>query len=136
MAMDITLDKAEALIGACKEKAAEIGVPMTIAVVDRGGNLVALARMDNCLLAALDVAVGKAFTAVAMRMKTGDLAGAVQPGAPLYGLAVAHQPRNLVTISGGVPVAADGEVAGGLGVSGGSPDQDGIVADAALGVMK
>jgi cob(I)alamin adenosyltransferase len=95
--MSISLEQAEQIIEAAKAKANEIEVPMTIAVVDAGGNLVALARMDTALLASLDIATGKAYTACAMKMSTADLASAVQPGQPLYGLETSNQPRPLVT---------------------------------------
>lgn len=129
--MNLSLEQAEQAVEAAKVKANEIGVPMTIAVVDTGGNLVALTRMDGAILASLDIAIGKAYTATAMKMSTADLASAVQPGQPLYGLETANQPRPLVTFGGGVPLQINGEVAGGVGVSGGMPDQDQRVAEAA-----
>ncbi len=128
--MNISLEQAEQAIEAAKRKANEIGVPMTIAVVDMGGNLVALARMDGALLASLDIAIGKAYTAVAMKMSTADLAAVVQPGQPLYNIEVANQPRTLVTFGGGIPLQVNDEVVGGVGVSGGMPDQDQEVAEA------
>lgn len=134
--MNITLEQAEQAIAAAKQRAREINVPMTIAVVDTGGNLVALSRMDNALLASLDIAVGKAYTAVAMRMSTGDLTALVQPGQLLYHLEIANQPRTLVTFAGGVPVQADGAVIGGIGVSGGLPENDQDVAGAAQAALQ
>ena len=128
--MNISLEQAEQAIEAAKRRANEIGVPMTIAVVDTGGNLVALARMDGAILASLDIAIGKAYTAVAMKMSTADLASVVQPGQPLYNLEVANQPRTLVTFGGGIPLQVNDEVVGGVGVSGGTPDQDQEVAEA------
>jgi uncharacterized protein GlcG (DUF336 family) len=135
MQMEITLERSEAVVAACKAKANELGVPMTIAVVDTGGNLAFLARMDNTLLAGLDIAIGKAFTAVAMRMSTVSLAEYVQPGQALYGLPEAHSPRHLVPFGGGIPLSSNGELIGGVGVAGGSPEQDNEVAQAALQVM-
>ena len=129
--MNVSLIQAEQVIAAAKAKAAEIDVPMTIAIVDSGGNLVALSRMDNALLASLDIAIGKAYTAVAMKMSTGDLTDLVQPGQILYHLEIANQPRTLVTFAGGLPLSIDGNVIGGVGVSGGAPSQDGEVASAA-----
>lgn len=134
--MNLLLEQAEQAVEAAKAKANEIGVPMTVAVVDTGGNLVALARMDGALLASLDIAIGKAYTATAMKMSTADLSSAVQPGQPLYGLEIANQPRPLVTFGGGVPLQVNGEVVGGVGVSGGMPDQDQEVAEAAQEVSQ
>ncbi len=132
--MNITLEQAERVIEAARQKAKDIEVPMTIAVVDTGGNLVALARMDDAILASLDIAIGKAYTAVAMRMSTADLAPVVQPGQPLYNIEVANQPRTLVTFGGGIPLQVNDEVVGGVGVSGGTPDQDQEVAEATRAV--
>lgn len=129
--MSITLDQAEQIITAGKRKASEMGIPMTIAVCDPGGNLVALSRMDNAILASLDYAIGKAYTAIAMNMNTADLTPYVQPGQFLYGLQVGHQPRPLVIFAGGLPLKMNGQLVGGVGVSGGLPDQDGQVAAAA-----
>lgn len=129
--MNITLEQAEKAIRAGKKQADAINVPMTIAVVDAGGNLVALARQDNTLLAGLDIAIGKAYTAVAMKMSTADLVPHVQPGAVLYNLEASNMPRTLVPIAGGLPIMVDGEVVGGIGASGGLPDQDQTVAEAA-----
>lgn len=134
--MSVSLEQAERVIEAAKNKANEINVPMTIAVADAGGNLVALSRMDNAILASLDIAVGKAYTATAMKMSTADLVSAVQPGQPLYGLEIANQPRPLVAFGGGVPLQSKGEVVGGVGVSGGMPDQDQTVAEATQGVAE
>jgi uncharacterized protein GlcG (DUF336 family) len=134
--MSVSLEQGEQLIEAAKNKANEIDVPMTIAVVDAGGNLVALSRMDNAILASLDIAVGKAYTATAMKMSTADLASAVQPGQPMYGLEIANQPRSLVAIAGGIPLQIDGEIVGGVGVSGGMPDQDKTVAEATQGAAE
>jgi uncharacterized protein GlcG (DUF336 family) len=128
MAKEPTLDAAERVIAACKQKAGEIGQPMSIAVVDSGANLVAFARMDDTLLIATGIAVKKAHTAVGFRMQTRDLAAMVQPGAPLFGIESAGV---VVAFGGGVPLTGeDGRVVGGVGVSGGSPEQDHDVAAA------
>jgi uncharacterized protein GlcG (DUF336 family) len=134
--VNITLEQAERVIEAAKGKANDVGAPMTIAVVDTGGNLVSLERMDNAILASLDIAIGKAYTAVAMKMSTADLAPVVQPGQPLYNLEIANQPRTLVAFGGGIPLQANGEVVGAVGVSGGTPDQDQEVAEATQGVAE
>ena len=81
--MVIGLDVALELISAAKEKAMEIGVPMVIAVVDAGGNLVAQHRMDGALLVSIEISVNKAYTAVAVQMPTHELSTVSQPGQPL-----------------------------------------------------
>ena len=68
------LEQAKHLILAGEQKAIHIGVPMVLAVVDEGGNLTALHRMDGALLASLSIAQAKAFTALALRSPTGESA--------------------------------------------------------------
>jgi ATP:cob(I)alamin adenosyltransferase len=125
------LGKAKQLIAAAEQKAVEIGVPMVIAVVDAGGNLVAQHRMDGALLASISLALDKAYTAVALKSPTDEIASAVTPGQPLFGLNTANNGR-FITFGGGFPLLAGGNVIGGLGVSGGTVDEDIVVARAAL----
>jgi uncharacterized protein GlcG (DUF336 family) len=129
--MDVGLDLALKLIGASRKKATEIGVPMVIAVVDGGGNLVALHRMDQALLVSIDIARNKAYTAVALKLPTHELAPLAQPGQPLFGIHNADGGR-VVIFGGGFPLQVDGEIIGGIGVSGGSVDEDIQCAEAAL----
>jgi uncharacterized protein GlcG (DUF336 family) len=129
--MDVGLDLALKLIGASRKKAAEIGVPMVIAVVDGGGNLVALHRMDRALLVSIDIARNKAYTAVALKLPTHELAALAQPGQPLFGIHNADGGR-VVIFGGGFPLVVDGEIIGGIGVSGGSVEEDMQCAEAAL----
>jgi uncharacterized protein GlcG (DUF336 family) len=117
------------MVEAARARATEIGVPMNIAVVDEGGNLVAFARMDDAWLGSIDIAQHKAFTARAFDMPTKDLAPLAQPGAPLYGIEASNHGR-LIVFAGGIPVLAEGRVAGAVGVSGGSVEQDHDVAEA------
>lgn len=130
MARNITLDQADAIVAACKQEAAAVGQPMNIAVVDDGGNLVAFAAMDGTKLIGEDISQKKALTAVYFQMDTQDLAPLVQPGQPLYGIEATTGGR-LVVFGGGVLLkTADGAVAGGVGVSAGTVDEDHQVAEA------
>jgi uncharacterized protein GlcG (DUF336 family) len=70
MAKELTLQTAERVIEAARKRAHEIATPMSISVVDSGANLVAFARMDDCLLVATEVAHAKAETAVGFRTAT------------------------------------------------------------------
>lgn len=125
----VGLDGAKAVIGAAERKAEEIGVPMNVAVVDRGGNLVAFERMDDAWLASTDIAMGKAFTAASLDMPTENLAGPTQPGESLYGLNTTNDGR-LVVFGGGIPLVRGDVVVGAIGVSGGAVDEDVEVAQA------
>lgn len=125
----VTLDAAQTVIAASQQKAQEIRVPMNIAVVDEGNNLVAFARMDGAWLGSIDIAQGKAYTARAFDMSTEALAPLSQPGQPLFGIHASNQGR-LIVFPGGVPLKADGTVVGAIGISGGAVDQDQQVAEA------
>ena len=130
MARQITLEQAEAIVAACKREALAVGQPMNIAVVDDGGNLVAFTAMDDTKLIGADIAQKKALTAVYFQLDTRDLVPLVQPGAALYGVEATGGGR-LVVFAGGVLLRkADGSVAGGVGVSAGTVDEDDQVARA------
>lgn len=122
---------AEELMEKGQEKAKEIGVPMVLAVVDEGGNLVQYKRMEGSLLVSVDVAQGKAYTALALNMPTGEVAKIIQPGGPIYGMEATNHGR-IVSFGGGFPIYAEGKLIGGFGVSGGSVEEDTIVASYAL----
>jgi uncharacterized protein GlcG (DUF336 family) len=129
--MNINLEQALEIIAAAKEKAEDINVPMVIAVVDAGGNLVALQRMDGALLVSVDIATNKGYTAVAIKIATHKLAKLTQPGQPLFGIHNADGGR-IVIFGGGFPLEKNKEIIGGIGVSGGSVEQDIQCAEAAL----
>lgn len=132
--MSAMLEKAKKMIAAAEQKAVEIGVPMVIAVVDAGGNLVAQERMDNALLASISIALNKAYTAVALKMSTDQAAAVAQPGQMLYGLNTTDSCR-LVVFGGGFPIWENGILVGGIGVSGGSVEEDMMVAKAGLAAL-
>jgi len=129
--MNIDVEQALELIAAAKEEAKRIDVHMVIAVVDGGGNLVALQRMDQALLVSIDLAANKAYTAVAIKIPTHELAKLTQSGQPLFGIHNADGGR-IVIFGGGFPLARNNEIIGGIGVSGGSVEQDIQCAEAAL----
>jgi len=121
--MQMTLSLALQLIEAAREKARKIGVPMVIAIVDAGGNLVAQQRMDNALLVSINISLNKAYTAVASQLPTHELAPVAQPQQPLFGIHNADGGR-IVIFGGGFPLKAGGVIIGVIGVSGGTVEQD------------
>jgi uncharacterized protein GlcG (DUF336 family) len=125
----ITLQNAQGVVEAARRKAEEIGVPMNIAVVDEGNNLMAFARMEGAWLGSIDISQGKAYTARAFDMPTKDLAPLCQPGEPLFGIQASNE-GHLVIFPGGIPLQDNGVVVGAVGVSGGTVDQDQDVAAA------
>ena len=125
------LTRARELLDAARKQALAMGVAMVIAVVDANGTLVVQERMDNSLLASVSLALDKAYTAVALRMPTEQAAALVTPGQELYGINTTNQGR-LVVFGGGLPIYDQAVLYGGIGVSGGSVEQDILVAKAGL----
>jgi uncharacterized protein GlcG (DUF336 family) len=125
----ITLDDARRVIAAAERRAAEIGQPMNIAVVDSGGNLVAHVRMDKAWIGSIDISINKAWTARAFDIQTQDLAGFSQSGGQFFGIHASNHGRVMI-FAGGVPLKRGDQVVGGLGVSGGAGKQDQAVAEA------
>jgi len=129
----LTLDLADArrIIAAGEAKAIELGIPYNIAVADSGGGLVAHVRMDGAWLAAIDIAINKAWTATAFDMTTDDLSHLAQSGQQGFGINTTNDSR-VVIFGGGIPIKRGGVVVGAVGASGGSVQQDIEVAEAAV----
>lgn len=125
----VTLQEARKIIGAAEKKAAEIGQPMNIAVVDEGGNLVSHVRMDGAWIGSIDISINKAFTSRAFDISTRDLAQHSQSGGQFFGIHVSNHGRIMI-FAGGIPLKRGGNVVGAIGVSGGSGEQDHAVAEA------
>ncbi len=126
---DLDYSQAQQVLDAAVRKAAEIDTLMNVAVVDAGGNLKAFGRMDGAWLGSIDIAIRKARTARFFDMNTGDLGASSQPGGPLFNIEVSN--GGLITFPGGIPLRnGDGEVVGGVGVSGSTVENDHTVAEA------
>lgn len=125
----VTLADARRVIAAAEAKAAKIGQPMNIAVVDGGGNLVSHVRMDGAWIGSIDISINKAFTSRAFDISTKDLADNSQSGDQFFGIHVSNHGRVMI-FAGGIPLKRDGKVVGAIGVSGGSGEQDHSVAEA------
>jgi uncharacterized protein GlcG (DUF336 family) len=117
------------LDSAC-ERAVALGVEVSVAIVDAGGNLKAFIRMDGAEIAGPALAVDKAYTAVANRIETDELARLAAPGAPLFGLH-ANGGGRFVIFGGGVPIRVGDDVVGAIGVSGAAVEEDVECAQAA-----
>ena len=127
----ITLNDARRIIDAAEKKAAEIGQPMNIAVADAGANLIAHVRMDGAWIGSIDISIKKAFTSRAFDISTKDLADNSQPGQQFFGIHASNNGRVMI-FAGGIPITKDGMVVGAIGVSGGSGEQDHLVAEAGV----
>ena len=129
----ITFAAARALIAAGVRKAREIGVPMSIAVVDESGVLKGFGRMDGAGPASVEIVQAKAFTAAAFRVPTQVLAERNQNNPA--GLASFPNFQRVTLLGGGIPVRNGNVVIGGIGVGGGTVQQDIEVAEAALAAL-
>lgn len=130
-AVDIPLQAAHAILDAARRKAEEMRVLVSMAIVDSGGNLKAFDRMDGAEVAGPVLAPDKAYTALANRTATHELAKMAQPGGPLFGLHSCAGGRYVI-FGGGIPIVLEGHVIGAVGVSGAEVDQDVACAAAAV----
>jgi uncharacterized protein GlcG (DUF336 family) len=129
--MEIDLELAESMSSAAVTAVATTGALVSVAVVDGGGNLIHFARMDGAEIAGPTLAVDKAFTAVAHRIGTHELTELIAPLADLAGMNSAAGGR-YVGFPGGLPCWDGDRVVGGIGVSGGTGEQDLAAARAGL----
>ena len=127
----LTLDDACIIMDAAEAKAREIGVDMDVAITDANGSLLMFHRMDDGRITSIDVAISKAFTAAAARRSTRAYGKVSGPGGPAFGIHVSNQGRFMI-VAGGLPLFVDGQIAGGVGCSSGTPDQDEVVAEAGI----
>jgi len=123
----VTLDRADAVLAASVAEAKMKGWKLVCAVLDSGGNLVSLKRMDGAQLASIDIAIHKARTAVKFRRETKVFETNVQSG-NVYQLTL----DDVVASRGGIPLILDGRLVGAIGCSGGSGSQDEVVAKAGV----
>ena len=132
----LTLDGARTIIAAAAEQAASMSLKMNIAVVDEGGHLLSFDRMDGARPASGYTAITKASTAATFRQPTGPLPAGTSTPDPLLNLSlqIAAQASGgkITTLLGGLPIVVDGQVIGGVGVGGGSGEQDAQVARAGV----
>ncbi|HEY3407278.1 MAG TPA: cob(I)yrinic acid a,c-diamide adenosyltransferase [Propionicimonas sp.] len=123
------------MAAAAEAKAAGLGVPIVFAGVDAGGNLMLLHRMSDSLLGSIDIAIGKAFTSAAFKLPTSALKDASTPSGELHGIQNSNSGR-VVVFGGGLPVFVDGRIAGGIGVSGGTVDEDVCIVTHAMSAVQ
>lgn len=128
----ITLEQAKKATAAAEAEAKKNNWGMVIVVVDTGGNLVLLQRMDNAQFGSIEVARQKAWSAVAYRRPTKvfeDMVAGGGAGTRILGLAGA------VPLDGGLPIVVGGTIIGGMGVSGATGAQDAQVGRAGIDAL-
>lgn len=129
----ISLEQANAVIDAAFRKGAELKLkPLSVAVLDPGGHVIAFQRQDGASLARFQIATGKAAGALAMGLSSRKVADiAVERPTFFAGLA-ALAPNGIIAAAGGVIAMADGEVMGAIGVTGDTSDNDELAALAGI----
>ena len=130
----ITSELAHRMVAAAEQKAQEMGHPFVIAVVDESGVLKAFSRMDNAALLSVKIAQDKAYTAIGFGMSTDAWHEFIKNDPPLA-LGAPSGIERLIIFGGGYPITIDGQIVGGIGVSGGHYTQDMEVAQAGLAVL-
>ena len=130
----VTTELARAMIVAAEQKAAQMGQPFVIAIVDDSGVLKAFSRMDGAPLLSVQVAQDKAYTAIGFGMATDAWHDFIKDDPPLAAGATTGIDR-LVVFGGGYPIKVGDAVVGGIGVSGGHYTQDMEVAQAGLAAL-
>lgn len=130
---EISIDHANRIIAQGQQAATTAGINAVFAILDRGANLVSFSRMDDAWLASNDLALAKARAAVMFRQPSEALNTPLQVGLPTPHFDHIH-PGGLLLMGGGLPLFDDeGGLIGGLGVSGGTPEEDAALARAAVG---
>jgi glc operon protein GlcG len=126
----LSLDLALALLGRVREEAKARDLSLAAAVVDASGSVLASQRMDDAALGAMQLAVGKAFTAVSWATPSGEFSQSTQPGGDDWGWNTTD--ARIVVYAGGIPLFVDGELVGAIGASGGTAaaDEECVVAAA------
>jgi uncharacterized protein GlcG (DUF336 family) len=120
----LTIDQALALVTAARTSATDLGIPMSVAVMDPGGHLLAFVRMDGAAWITADIAQGKAWTAAAYGMPSAGQRSKLE-SMPIFATAITTMTGGRFTPqTGAVPVYRDGQLLGAVGASGGTGDQD------------
>lgn len=131
--VSISNELAKKMLSAAERKANELGVAVNIAVVDDGGHLLCFSRMDHAPLLSVEIAQNKAYTAAAFGLPTHKWYGLIKDS-PALKEGIVHTNR-LVIFGGGYPVFFENSLAGAIGVSGGSEEQDQLCCETALEVL-
>lgn len=126
----ISSELANQMVQAATAKAKSLGIVVNVAVVDNGGNLIAFNRMNEAPILSIGIAKNKAYSAVAFGVPTHEWYGMIKDEPSLI-TGIVHTDR-LTVFGGGYPVRSNGMLAGGIGVSGGSLEEDQVCCEAAL----
>ena len=133
----LSLKAAKKLIDAAILKAKELGVGGAIAVVDNGGHLICLERIDGTMAAAANIAIGKAATAATFKRPGAVLEQTVTADRPAMSVLNSVSPFPFVPLKGSYPIMVDGEIVGAIAVAGAeNGENDETIALFALGKIQ
>ena len=132
--MILTDELCDQLCAAAREKSRELGLDISFAVSDEHGLPRVYRRYGEALVLSITLVPGKAYTAAVPQCKTKDVAAAAAEGASLMAIQ-ANDPR-ITLVAGGYPLFVDGKIAGGIGVGGGTEEQDCAIAEYVVSVFQ
>ena len=125
---DMTLFAAQNLSRKVREKAQQIGVKAVVAISNKAAHPILVECSDGALIGSYDIALNKAYTVVALKMSTSKLAELAKPGGSLYGIQFTNDGKIVIFGGGELLTNKEGKIIGGIGVSGGSEQQDALLA--------
>ena len=133
----LTTGGAKTMLAAATAKAEEFGIAITVAIVDAGGHMLVLERMDGGRFHTVHSSTTKAVTAASNKRPTTTRGAQGQDRDTLHaiGLSLAAGPNRWTAMEGGFPIMKDGECRGGIGISGGDWQQDEEIAKAAVAAV-
>ena len=131
---ELALDAVRAALDAAVQEASARRIRVNVAVVDASGVLLGFLRMPGAFLQSADIAIDKAYTAASFRLPTGAWDEALKGHSPAVRQGLPARPR-FTGFGGGLPLFDEGELVGGIGVSGGSEEQDEACARAACAAL-
>lgn len=130
----MNLELAKKVAEKIEASAKEMDLNIVVALCNAEGNPILAHVMDGAFLVSYELASSKAFTAVALNMTTEEISTLTVPGGALYGIDRVNQ-KPITILGGGVPIKADGQTIGGLGISGGTAEEDIELANYGLEVL-
>lgn len=132
--MVLTNELCDKLCAAAREKSKEVGVDISFAIYDENGLPRAYRRYGNALVLSITLVPGKAYTAAVTQCTTKDVASAAAESQPLMAIQT-NDPR-ITLVAGGYPLFVNGKIAGGIGVGGGTEEQDCTIAEYVVSVFE
>jgi uncharacterized protein GlcG (DUF336 family) len=129
----ITLEQAKRIMAAAEAEARKNNWPVAIAILDSGGHLVMLQKLDNTQFASVQIAQDKAYSAVSYKRPSKAFQDGLAKGAEGWRILQLHR---ATAVDGGLPIVIDGKIVGGIGTSGVQGFEDAIVSKAGADAVK